>query len=314
MLRRLMLLDDVPVAFVKVFAVLFGLAWGSFATVAIGRIPQGLSVVTPGSRCDGCGSPIDPAKNVPVLAWLFLRGRASCCGARIPVRVPIVEALGGALAYLACDRALVGGVTVGALALALVVFAASLTAVVLTFIDLDYLYLPDGGVVLLAALGAAHTLLRHGAWSEGAIGAVVGFAVVYVPFIWLYERLRGFPGMGLGDAKLLAAVGLWFGGLGAVAVLVLAAIQGTLVALATLLVRGRIEEPEAVVREREELHALAAQGDAEAAKILAEDPLAEAPPEGLAGARLAFGPFLCVAFLEWLFLEDALVAQLLPGL
>lgn len=120
--------------------------------------------------------------------------------------------------------------------------------------------------------------------------------------------------MGLGDAKLLAAVGLWFGGLGAVAVLVLAAIQGTLVALATFLVRGRIDEPEAVVREREELHALAARGDEEAAKILAEDPLAEAPAEGLAGARLAFGPFLCVAFLEWLFLEDVIVAQLLPGL
>ena len=307
-------LDDVPVGFVKVFAVLFGLAWGSFATVAIGRIPQGASVVSPGSRCDSCGQPIPASKNVPVLAWLLLRGRASCCGASIPIRVPVVEALGGALAYLACERALEAGVSAASLALAGVLFAASLTAVVLTFIDLDHLYLPDGGVVLLAGLGAVHTSLRHGSWSDAAVGAALGFGVVYVPFIWLYERLRGFPGMGLGDAKLLAAVGLWFGGLGAVAVLVLAAIQGTLVALVTFLVRGRIDEPEAVVREREELHALAAQGDAEAQQILAEDPLAEAPTEGLAGARLAFGPFLCVAFLEWIFLEDVIVAHLLPGL
>ena len=313
MLGRLMPLDEVPAEFVKVFAVLFGLAWGSFATVAIGRIPQGLSVVVPGSRCDACGTPIAPARNVPVLAWLVLRGRASCCGAAIPVRVPVVEALGGALAYLAAERALASGGGAWALATAVVVFAASLTAVVLTFIDLDHLYLPDGGVLLLGALGVAHTGLRHGAWVEGVVGALVGFAVVYVPFIWLYERVRGFPGMGLGDAKLLAAVGLWFGTLAAVVVLVLAAIQGTIVALATLLVRGRIDEPEAVVREREELHALAADGDPVAAQILAEDPLAEPPPAGLAGARLAFGPFLCIAFLEWLFLEDVIVAHLLPG-
>jgi leader peptidase (prepilin peptidase)/N-methyltransferase len=299
---------DLPPALVKALAVLLGLAWGSFATVAIGRIPLGLSVVAPGSRCDGCGAPIPWWKNVPVLAWVALRGRASCCGARIPARVPVIEALGGAVGYLAALPAIEAGLTPGALALALLTFAAALTALVLTFIDLDYMYLPDAGVALLAALGAASLPLRGVPWAEGAIGAAVGFAVVYVPFIWLYERLRGFPGMGLGDAKLLAAIGVWFGWAGAAASLVLAAIQGTAVALGTVLVAGRIAEPEGVVREREELRALAAGGDEEAAAALRDDPLAEAPAEGLANARVAFGPFLCVAFLEWLFAEDWLVA------
>jgi leader peptidase (prepilin peptidase)/N-methyltransferase len=301
---------ELPPALVNALAVLFGLAWGSFATVAIGRIPRGLSVVTPGSRCDACGAPIPWWKNVPVLAWAALRGRASCCGARIPARVPVVEALGGAFGYLAVQPALEAGFSLASLALAALTFAAALTALVLTFIDLDYMYLPDGGVALLGLLGAASLPLRGVAWPEGAIGAAVGFAVVFVPFIWLYERLRGFPGMGLGDAKLLAAIGLWFGWLGALASLVLAAVQGTIVALGTLLVAGRIEEPEAVVRERAELHALAESGDEEAAQALRDDPLAEAPGEGLAHARVAFGPFLCVAFLEWLFGEDWLVAWL----
>jgi leader peptidase (prepilin peptidase)/N-methyltransferase len=301
---------DLPPALVKALAVLLGLAWGSFATVAIGRIPEGLSVVTPGSRCDGCGAPIPWWKNVPVLAWAALRGRASCCGARIPARVPVVEALGGAVGYLAALPAIDAGLTPASLALAALTFAAGLTALVLTFIDLDYMYLPDGGVALLGLLGAASLPLRGVPWAEGAIGAAAGFAVVFVPFIWIYERVRGFPGMGLGDAKLLAAIGVWFGWLGALAALVLAAVQGTVVALGTLLVAGRIEEPEGVVREREELRALAAGGDEEAAQALRDDPLAEAPGEGLANARVAFGPFLCVAFLEWLFAEDWLVAWL----
>jgi leader peptidase (prepilin peptidase)/N-methyltransferase len=301
---------DLPPALVNALAVLLGLVWGSFATVAIGRIPQGLSVVAPGSRCDGCGAPIPWWKNVPLLAWAALRGRASCCGARIPARVPIVEALGGAFGYLAAQPALEAGLTPASLALAALTFAAALAAVVLTFIDLDYMYLPDGGVALLAALGVASLPLRGLPWTDGVVGAAVGFAVVFVPFIWLYERLRGFPGMGLGDAKLLAAIGVWFGWLGALASLVLAALQGTAVAIGTLLVAGRIEEPEGVVREREELRALAASGDEEAAAALRDDPLAEAPAEGLANARVAFGPFLCVAFLEWLFAEDWLVAWL----
>lgn len=299
-----------PPALVNALAVLVGLAWGSFATVAIGRIPQGLSVVTPGSRCDGCGAAIPWWKNVPVLAWIALRGRAACCGVRIPVRVPIVEALGGAFGYLAVQPALEASLAPSSLVLAALTFAAAMTALVLTFIDLDFMFLPDGGVALLGFLGAASLPLRGVAWPDAAIGAAAGFAVVFVPFIWLYERLRGFPGMGLGDAKLLAAIGMWFGWIGALASLVLAAVQGTVVAIGTLLVAGRIEEPEAVVREREELRSLAATGDEEAMRALRDDPLAEAPGDGIAHARVAFGPFLCLAFLEWLFAEDWLVAWL----
>ncbi len=309
------LADLLPPSFFAVLSVVWGLLWGSFATVAIVRIPEGRSVVRPGSSCDGCGVPIPPWKNIPVFAWLFLRGRASCCGAVIPWRVPVVEALGGALAYLSFVRATGTdqGLTAANLVLALVVFAGALTAIVLTFIDLDCMYLPDGGVVLLAILGAVCVWIKRTPWEDAALGGLVAFAVVYIPFIWGYEKLRGFPGMGLGDAKLLAAVGVWFGWQGATTCLVLAAVQGTMIALCTFMVAGRIDEPEAVVRERQELKELAASGDIEAQEALRQDPLADAPAAGLGSARVAFGPFICLAFLEWLFAEDFLVSWLLPA-
>ncbi len=305
-----MVATSVPTSFLQALALAFGLAWGSFATVCISRIPDGRSVVTPGSRCDGCGRPIAAWRNIPVLGWMALRGRAACCGARISPRVPIVEALGGGLALLSFRPAVEAGLTGSSLLLAGVSFAAALTALVLTFIDLDQLYLPDGGVLLLAALGLASLPLRGEGLLDALVGGAVGFGVVYVPLIWLYERLRGHPGMGLGDAKLLAAIGLWVGWSMALAILVLAAVQGTLVALCTYVVAGRIAEPEGVVRQRAELEMLAAAGDRDALAALREDPLAEPPGEGLGAARLAFGPFLGLAFLEWLFLEDLLTSWL----
>jgi leader peptidase (prepilin peptidase)/N-methyltransferase len=106
--------------------------------------------------------------------------------------------------------------------------------------------------------------------------------------------------MGLGDAKLLMLAGAWFGWRGAVFALFAGALQAAIAAGIVLLVRGKIEEPEGVRKDREELLAAAAAGDEEAKRAIEEDPLATAPGEGVMAARMPFGPFLCLAIVEWM--------------
>jgi leader peptidase (prepilin peptidase)/N-methyltransferase len=106
--------------------------------------------------------------------------------------------------------------------------------------------------------------------------------------------------MGLGDAKLVMLAGAWFGWPGAAFALFGGALQATLVAVVLVLVQGKIEEPEAVKADREELQRAAAEGDKEAIEALADDPLAEPPGEGIMAARMPFGPFLCLAIIEWM--------------
>ncbi|EYF04008.1 prepilin peptidase [Chondromyces apiculatus] len=304
-----MTIADFPPWFLRAFALCFGLIWGSFLNVVIHRVPSGMSVVHPGSTCPACKKPIRAWDNIPVFSWLLLRGRARCCGARIKARYPLVEAVGGLLS-LAIVEAIVFrlppetsiarglAIYVADLALALGLLAA-------TFIDLEHMYIPDGITLGGAVLGVATASLRDLGFLDALLGAAVGFVIVWLPFVVIYPRLRGGRvGMGLGDAKLLVLAGAWFGWGGALFVLGAGAVQGTLAAIAVLLVRGRIEEPEAVREEREQIRAeLAAMTDderAEAEKELAEDPLAEEPGEGFGQARMAFGPFLALATLECL--------------
>jgi len=245
-----------------------------------------------------------------VLGWLLLRGRASCCGVAIPVRYPLVELVGGVLSLAVLETLVfalppdtsalhAGMVYVAHLALALGLAAAA-------FIDLEHMFIPDAVSIGGALLGLATSPIRDLAWTDSLLGGALGFALVYVPFDLIYSKLRGRPGMGLGDAKLLALAGTWLGPSGAMFVLGAGAIQGTAAAV-LLLVAGRAPgEPEAVKREREELRAeLETMSEEERAAVLEElasDPLAEEPEEGLGKARIAFGPFLILGILECLFI------------
>ncbi len=312
------MLYELPPWLLRVFALSFGLIWGSFLNVVIYRVPRGQSVVRPASRCPQCGEPIRPWNNVPVVSWLLLRGRASCCGVKIPARYVLVEAAGGLLALalvesvllpMPPDTSLLRGVLVFALwfALALALMAAA-------FIDLEHMYIPDSLSIGAIVLGLVTFWLRPPlSFTESLAAAAAGFVLVWLVFGVLYRLVRGRTGMGLGDAKLLAVAGAWFGWKGLLFALLAGAVQGTVAALLVLMVRGRIDEPEAVERERAALLAeVAAIEDPEereeAEKELQKDPIFE-PSAGVAGARIPFGPFLVLAMIEYLLVGEAFLAH-----
>lgn len=314
-------LADFPPFFLASVAVALGLLFGSFLNVVVHRVPRGESVVWPGSRCPGCGQPIRAYDNLPVLSYLVLLGRARCCRARISPRYPIIEAIGGlyALAIVKIQiEALPGDTSIG---IALAWFASSLALglglLASAFIDLEHLYLPDpityGGI----ALGLATVPLRQSlSWMDALFGGIVGFLIVWLPFDRLYRWIRGRVGMGMGDAKLVALAGVWFGWQGALFALLAGSVQGTLILIAVVAARGKIDEPEAIQLEREAAQQAlaAAQGEERerlAAAMAADPVLASPPASGLAQARVPFGPFLVLAIIEYQLLGDTWILPLL---
>lgn len=291
-----------------------GLLFGSFLNVVIYRLPRGQNVAYPPSSCPACGASIRPWHNVPVFSWLWLRGKAACCGATISARYPFVELLGGLSGWavlLTISRDL-GGDSPAWLGASLfaVNLALCLGLIAAAFIDLEFMILPDSITLGGTALAFATLPLREITLVDALVGSSVGFLIVWVPFIWLYRILRGFAGMGLGDAKLLLLAGAWFGWPGALFSLLAGAIQGTVVALAIYAAQGKIEEPKAVQAEREEAkQQLATLPEADKAKLLeelADDILLAEPEPGLARARISFGPFLILSLLEYLFFQHAI--------
>ena len=327
-----MLLSDLPPWFVIGTAVSVGLCFGSFLNVVIYRLPRDLNLAYPPSACPGCSAPIAAYDNVPVLGWLLLRGKARCCGTKISMRYPAIEFLGGLLAWVIVEARLMplsGELGVGgAVATFACYLALGLGLIALAFIDLEFMILPDSltlGGALLGLLTAAYRPSVGGmslgdsldaatagfavGWS--ALSAVGGFLVVWLPFIWLHQKLRGHPGMGLGDAKLLLLAGAWFGPFGVFFALFAGALQGTLAALVLLLVHGKVSEPAQVTAEREELALLIEQAEGEERTALErardEDPVLSAEADSSFGkAHIAFGPFLSLALLELLVLEAPL--------
>jgi leader peptidase (prepilin peptidase)/N-methyltransferase len=315
---------DLPTWFWMGVGVSLGLVFGSFLNVVIYRLPRDESIAFPASHCTSCGTPIRAFDNLPVLGWLLLRGRARCCKAAISPRYPLVELLGGllggtliqvAVLTLPLDTPLWQGLLLFGVELAL-----GLGLIAAAFIDLSHMYLPDALTLGGALLGLLSVPLRADAsWQESLLGAAVGFAIVWVPFDRLHRLLRGKPGMGLGDAKLVMLAGAWFGWQGALFTLLAGALQATLTVLAIYLVRGKIEEPEAIQQERAELEQELLRATPEERALLeaelALDPLASEPETGFAKARIAFGPFLVLAVLELLvfggFIREELLGTIL---
>jgi leader peptidase (prepilin peptidase)/N-methyltransferase len=197
-------------------AALAGLLVGSFLNVVAHRLPRGESVLRPASRCGGCGSPVKPYDNVPVLSWLLLRGRCRSCGVPIGVRYPLVElATAGLYAAVVAARDDAGSIALG------LILVTALVPIVL--IDLETRRIPD--VITFPAAVAA--LIAGVALDLDFVGEQLIAGAAAALFFGLAWYLKP-GGMGFGDVKLAGVMGLCLGRAVGPAVLV-ALVTGVLV-------------------------------------------------------------------------------------
>lgn len=294
-----MLAADFPEWYVRIVALVVGALFGSFFNVAIYRWPREMSVISPPSHCPSCGAPVKPWWNVPIFGYLFLRGKARCCGAPLSPRYLVVEILGAVLGLAAAEHFFVNALPdrealLAALDVSLY-FAFVGGLVIATFVDLEWMEIPDEVSLPLVALGLASSPYRTGPEVvDLAVGAGVGFLLVQVVFVWSYEHLFGRRGMGEGDSKLLMAIGAFLGWQAVLFALVAGSMQG-LVATGVAMATGRSLTPTPP-----ELGEDDRQGDEPEDAELEEDD--DAPR-----MKLPFGPFLALGALEWLFFGDRIL-------
>lgn len=212
------------------FLFVVGLLFGSFANVVIYRLPLGKSVVSPRSACTKCGKMIAWYDNVPVLSWIFLGAKCRHCRNPIPIRYPIVELLTGLVFGAIMYKYGYQWVT-----LEYLVFAWSL--IVVSFIDLDHMILPDVFTlsgILIGLVGAALNPERQ--FSNALLGVLLGGGFLYA-IAYTYLVLRKEEGMGGGDIKLLAWIGAVLGWTSIPFVILASSVLGSIVGLGLALRR-----------------------------------------------------------------------------
>ncbi|CAN5664989.1 A24 family peptidase [soil metagenome] len=214
----------IPDWLIWTYAGVVGAAIGSFLNVCIYRLPEGLSVISPRSRCSDCGLQIGWRDNIPIVSWLLLRGRCRGCRTGISIQYPLVE-LATALLWVAA--AVRYGFSWQTLTVA--VFLTLLLGIALT--DARTYTIPDefslGGLVLGLALAFAPGGLTP---VQSIAGAALGFGLLYLAGAlgeWWLKK----PAMGGGDIKMMAMVGAFLGPIGAVLTIFLGALVGTIIFL-----------------------------------------------------------------------------------
>jgi len=242
-----------PAAFWAAVFVL-GLLVGSFLNVVIYRLPvmmqrswdreiaevQGqpikvhtpFNLIKPDSTCPHCGHAIRAWENIPVISYLFLKGRCSSCKTPISTRYPIIEAVAAGLSGIVAWKFGVSLETA-----ALLAFFWSLIA--LTMIDVDHQLLPDSITLSLLWLGLLLNL--DGLFvsiNNAVIGAVAGYLSLWSVY-WAFKLLTGKEGMGYGDFKLFAAFGAWFGWMALPLIILLSSLVGAVVGIIMIAVMGR---------------------------------------------------------------------------
>jgi leader peptidase (prepilin peptidase)/N-methyltransferase len=253
-----------PPLFVGTCLVL-GLVVGSFLNVVVYRVPvilerqwreqcaelaggsnvspapkpvERFNLIVPRSACPSCKAPITALQNVPVLSYLFLKGRCARCGAPIGIRYPLVEALTGVLSAAVAWKYGYGWPTLAAMVLTWFLIA-------LAFIDIDHQLLPDSMTLPLVWLGLLLSLWgpQRGApvpvdMHSSIIGAVAGYVSLWSVY-HLFRLLTGREGMGYGDFKLFAALGAWMGWKMLLPIILIAAAVGAVSGIALIVLRGR---------------------------------------------------------------------------
>ena len=289
----------------------WGALWGSFFNVMIVRLPAGMSLVTPPSRCFSCQSPVRWFDNIPLLSYVLLRGRCRHCGARFSARYFFVELLVAGLTMAMHQRFFVEEpqLAVAATRFFITAFFCGL-CVVISFIDLDTMRIPNAitypGIPAFAALSLS---MGHAHLWDGPLGAVAGYLVIRL-LADGWKLATGRQGMGYGDAKLLAMIGGLLGWQMLMPTLFLASLQGSVLGIGALLLFrawGSRDGADATLEGESAEH----EQVLPSTEVDESEPVAA--PASLRTARIPFGPFLCMAALELLFLWPRL-PQLLPWL
>ena len=248
-------LQNFPTLFICI-AGFVGLLVGSFLNVVIHRLPKMMerewrtqcaelsgeekavlepyNLVTPRSACPHCSHQISALENIPLISYLFLRGKCKGCGAPISIRYPIVETVSCLLSAFAAWHF---GYGLAGLSAILLIWAL----LALTCIDLDTQLLPDDITLPLLWLGLLFNLSNtFTSLPNAVLGAICGYLVLWSVY-WLFKLATGKEGMGYGDFKLLAAIGAWLGWQMLPLVILLSSVVGAAVGI-TLIVavkRGR---------------------------------------------------------------------------
>lgn len=249
--------EALPPIYWAVLVGVFGLAIGSFLNVLIYRLPRimeeawqfevealkhqddpdwqapepSMSLSRPASRCGHCGHVIRWYENIPVLSWLFLRGRCHACVGSISWRYPAIELLTGLLFAWTAYRF---GVSWGTALWC----AFSALVVSLFWIDWDTTLLPDSltqpmlWLGLIAAFLGLNPLLSQ--FSHAFWGAVFGYAL-FVPIAWLVGKIKGQQAMGNGDFKLMAALGAFLGWQALLPIVLMSSISGSIIGIGLML-------------------------------------------------------------------------------
>jgi len=307
-----------------VLAAVWGAIWGSFLNVCIHRIPKGLSIVSPPSSCPSCGNRIMAIDNIPILSWLILRGRCRHCSTPISPRYPIVEGLTALLSiaifHAALSARLPDAPISAVLATYLASFAFSAALIVISFIDLDHLIIPDVISYPGMVIALLYSLLPGGITPvESMIGLAVGAGSLLL-LIHGYSLIRGIHGMGYGDVKLLAMIGAFLGYTPLLFVAFAAALQGVVAAgiLAAArrlgirnlplydpsLLQEDIVETEEEKSEERDQPSIEATGHGDSAEEEEEE---EKEKLSILHLAIPFGPFLALAAIEYILVGDLVV-------
>lgn len=226
---------EIPIWWQGISVVLLGLCLGSFLNVVIIRLPRGRSIVSPSSRCGWCRSALTLAQNLPILGFLFSKGRCKKCGIPFSSRYLWIEVLSAVMTFAIWS-------TYGWTFSSLIMGSFALSLIAISFIDLDLKIIPDelslGGwavVLILTALSPQYFRLSL---MEAVVGGIVGYG-----FFWIISRLYAFvrheEGLGGGDVKLMGFVGAILGVQGVVTTVFVGALVGSLVGVFFVLVRGK---------------------------------------------------------------------------
>lgn len=277
----------------QALAFFWGACWGSFLNVVIYRLPLGMSLSRPGSRCPSCETPIKPYDNIPILAYLVLRGRCRSCKVRINPRYALIELACGAIG-LALFRQAVLPMNLDTLlvdmALWLWLLTLPLGLMAIAFIDLEHIIIPHEITfpLMVVGVGGAFALPHLDGYTQlwGLVAGAGALGLVYALGWLIYRR----EAMGLGDVTLTAMIGAFLGWRPLVLVVLAAAVQGLVAAALSSLWEKRTGRRSELLMTTQEVDEYF--GEAEQFDHL---------PERMA---LPFGPFLALGALEALLFGD----------